>query len=117
MAKELLTEENECSIVITTASDRESARTIAGLLVEKRLAACVQMFPIESVYLWKGEICAGNETALFIKTTSALLDKISQAIKENHAYEVPEIIQVPITGGLKEYLAWIGGCTANEFFS
>ena len=106
-----LIKETEYSIVITTAADKESAKTLAKVLVEKKLAACVQMFPIESVYLWQDKVCDGNEMALFIKSKTALFSKISAAIKENHAYEVPEIIQIPITDGLTEYLAWIGQIT------
>jgi len=95
------------SIVITTTAGMDSAKEIARLLVEKRLAACVQMFPIESVYRWQGKICADSETTLFIKSKTALFDEIKATIKEKHTYEVPEIIQVPITGGLPEYLKWI----------
>ena len=117
MTKELLHGETEYSMVITTAADKESAMSIAKLLVGKRLAACVQMFPIESVYFWQGKICGDNETALFIKSKTNLFSEISAVIKENHAYEVPEIIQIPITGGLAEYLAWIGDCTLGEEYA
>jgi len=99
------------SIVVATAVDKDSAREIARLLVEKRLAACVQMFPIESVYQWQGKVCEENETTLFIKSRTALFDEIKAAIREAHAYEVPEIIQVPIADGLREYLRWIDDCT------
>jgi len=101
---------NDYSIIITTYPDKNVAKTTAKLLVEKRLAACVQMFPIESVYLWQGEIADENETALFIKSKTVLFDRIAAAIKENHTYDVPEIIQIPIAGGLPEYLEWIDGC-------
>ena len=99
------------SIIITTTANKEDAKKIARLLVEKRLAACGQMFPIESVYFWKDKVCEENETILFIKSKTALADEIKTAIKANHAYEVPEIIQIPITGGLPEYLKWIDDCT------
>ena len=99
--------ETECSMIITTCADRESAKMIAKLLVEKRLAACVQMIPIDSVYMWQGELCNDSETALFVKSKTALFDEISAAIKESHAYEIPEVIQIPITNGLPEYLQWI----------
>jgi len=103
--------QNEYSIIIATAPDRESAKKIARLLVEKRLAACAQMIPIESIYFWQNKICEDSETALFIKSRTALFDKIKAAIRENHTYEVPEIIQIPITDGLPEYLKWIDDCT------
>ena len=102
---------NEYSLFITTFADKESAKKTAGLLVEKRLAACVQLFPIESVYLWKDDIYDENEVILFIKSKTMLFDKITAAVKENHSYEVPEIIQIPITDGLPEYLRWIDDCT------
>jgi len=72
------------------------------------------MFPIESVYLWQGKVCDGNEMVLFVKSKTTLFSKILAAIKENHAYEVPEVIQIPITDGLPEYLAWIGNSTLDE---
>ena len=103
--------QNEYSLIITTAADRESAKKIARMLVEKQLAACVQMLPIESIYFWQEKICEENETALFIKSKTALFDEIKEAIKENHSYEVPEIIQMPVTDGLPEYLKWIDDCT------
>ena len=99
-------------MVITTCPDKESARAISKLLVEKRLAACVQMLPIDSVYTWRGSICEDSETALLIKSKTALFEEISLTIKENHTYEVPEIIQLPITNGLPEYLRWIDDCTS-----
>ena len=98
------------SIIITTCADKESAKAMARLLVEKRLAACVQMMPIESIYMWRGELCDDSETALLIKSKTALFDEIALAIQEAHAYELPEIIQVPITSGLPEYLKWIDDC-------
>jgi len=97
-------------LILTTVPDRESAKIIAKLLVETKLAACVQLFPIESIYTWKNEICNENEIVLFIKSKPALFDKIKSAIKENHSYEVPEIIQIPITDGLPDYLKWIDDC-------
>jgi len=99
------------SIIITTTADKDTAKGIAKLLVEKRLAACVQIFPIESVYSWQGKVCESNETTLFVKSRTGLFDEVKAAIVEAHSYEVPEIIQIPITGGLPEYLNWIDDCT------
>jgi len=98
----------EYSMVITTTRDNESAKKLAGALLEARLAACVQFLPAESMYIWQGAICIDNETVLFIKTKTALLDKLTVTIKENHSYEIPEIIQLPITDGSPDYLKWIG---------
>ena len=102
---------SDYSIVVSTFPDKESARKTAKLLVEKQLAACVQIFPIESVYLWQNEVCDETETMLFIKSQTSHFDRISATIKENHTYDVPEIIQIPITNGLPEYLQWIDDCT------
>jgi len=96
------------SIILATYPDKEAAKKVAGLLVEERLAACVQIFPIESIYSWEGKIFDENEIMLFIKTKVSLFKKVSAFIRKNHSYEVPEIIQIPITDGLPEYLKWIG---------
>ena len=98
---------SEYSITIATCPDKDMAKSIAKLLVEQRLAACVQMFPIESVYIWHDKICDENEVMLLIKSKTELFDKISALIRESHTYEVPEIIQIPIADGLPEYLKWI----------
>jgi periplasmic divalent cation tolerance protein len=97
-------------LITTTTPDRDSALKIAKLLIEQKLAACVQMFPIESIYTWKGQVCQENEIILLIKSKSSLFDQIKTLIKENHQYEVPEIIQIPITDGLPEYIKWINDC-------
>ena len=99
---------NDNSIIIATYPDKEAAKKVAGLLVEERLAACVQIFPIESIYSWEGKIFDENEIMLFIKTKTSLFNKVSAFIRKNHSYDVPEIIQIPITDGLPEYLRWIG---------
>ena len=101
----------EYSVILTTAAGKDAAKKIANLLVEKHLAACAQMFPIESVYFWQGKICEDNEVALFIKSKTSLFDEIAETIKANHEYEIPEIIQIPVTNGLSDYLGWIDGCT------
>ena len=114
MAEKSCRSESHYSLVITTAADKESAKKIAGVLVERRLAACVQMLPVESVYSWQGRICEDSETALHIKSRAELFYEIKAAIVENHEYEVPEIIQIPITDGLPEYLKWIDDNTRHE---
>ena len=101
------------TMIISTYPNKETAKQTAKLLVEKRLAACIQIMPIESVYLWQGKVCDENEVLLFIKSKSALFDKIADVIKENHTYEIPEIIQIPITDGLPEYMKWIEDGTEN----
>ena len=99
--------EHTYSTIMTTCTDRQSAKALAKGLLEERLAACVQILPIESMYVWKGEICNDNEVLLLIKSKTSLFKEISATIVKNHSYEVPEIVQIPITDGLSDYLAWI----------
>jgi len=105
--------DDEYSMVITTCADRDSAKRLAGVVIQAQLAACVQLFQSESIYLWNGEVCDESETVLFLKTKTALFDKLTSTIRENHSYEVPEIIRLPITGGLPEYLNWIDDAVLN----
>ncbi|MGZ4838283.1 MAG: divalent-cation tolerance protein CutA [Terriglobales bacterium] len=99
----------ENKIVLTTAGTREEAARIARALVDRRLAACVNLTgPIQSVYRWKGEVEAAEEWLLLAKTTVAAVDQVRAAIQELHSYELPECIVLPIEGGSQEYLAWIG---------
>jgi len=105
---------DEFSIVMTTFPDRESARIVAKLLIEKRLAAGVQMLPIESIYVWKDNICDEDELLVLIITKVALFDGIKALIRETHSYEVPEMIQIPITNGMSGYMQWIHECTLHE---
>lgn len=96
-----------CIMVITTAGSEEEAKTITDALLNERLAACVQRIPLSSSYHWQGERHDETELMLLIKTRATLYQRVEAAIRANHSYEVPEIIQVPITGGLPEYLNWI----------
>ncbi|MCC2097522.1 MAG: divalent-cation tolerance protein CutA [Hyphomicrobiales bacterium] len=95
------------SLVITTTGSRESARALASLLLTKKLAACVQILPVESHYIWNGVIQHEAECALHIKTRTENFPALSEAIKTAHDYEVPEIIRMDIAGGDKPYLDWI----------
>jgi periplasmic divalent cation tolerance protein len=95
-------------IVLTTAGSREEAAKIARALVEQRLAACVNLTAIESVYRWKGAVESAEEWLLVVKTTAAAVPQVQAAIKELHSYELPECIVLPIEGGSEQYLAWIG---------
>jgi len=105
---------SDFSVITATFPDENSAKNTAGTLIERRLAACVQMFPINSVYSWKGEICNDDEVMLVIKSRTELFDEITATIKDAHVYEVPEIIQLPIMNGLPEYLKWIDDNTKRE---
>jgi periplasmic divalent cation tolerance protein len=93
--------------MIFTASNQEEADKIAQELVEKKLAACVNLFDIASIYWWGGKIDQDTEALGIIKTKKDLIETIIEEIKVNHSYECPEVIAVPIIAGSKEYLDWI----------
>ncbi|MFQ6757784.1 MAG: divalent-cation tolerance protein CutA [Deltaproteobacteria bacterium] len=94
--------------VATTVATEEDAGAIAGLLVEKRLAACVQVLgPMTSHYRWQGKIETAGEYLCLAKSRVALYPEIEAAIKAIHPYEVAEIIATPIIAGSNEYLAWL----------
>ena len=96
-------------IVLSTAGSREEAQKIARALVERRLAACVNVVgPIDSSYRWQGKVESATEWLLLAKTTAAQFSAVRDAIRELHSYELPECIQVAIETGSEEYLAWIG---------
>ena len=95
-------------LVVTNLPDRASAEKLAALLVERRLAACVNVLsPCTSVYRWQGEIQRDEEHPLLIKTTQDRYAELELLIRANHPYELPEIIAVPIVRGQPAYLQWI----------
>ena len=94
--------------VITTVSKKTDAEKIAKLLIDKRLAACVQITgSIKSIYHWKGKIETAKEWVCVIKTRKSCYKKVEKQIRELHPYEVPEIIAVSIAKGSKDYLKWL----------
>ncbi len=94
-------------IIQTTTDDEKVASLISEILIEKNLAACIQSYNIKSSYRWKGNIENATEILLNIKTKSAYYKEIEKVIKENHNYEIPEIIVLPIIDGSGEYMEWI----------
>lgn len=96
-------------LVFSTVENNEEARVIASALVEKRLAACVNIVgPIQSIYRWKDAVENSQEYLLLIKTTEALFPRLRDELKQLHSYEVPECIAIGIEDGLPAYLEWIG---------
>jgi periplasmic divalent cation tolerance protein len=96
-------------LVVTTTSSQEEARRIANALVERRLAACVNVVSkIDSIYRWKGKVEEAQEFLLLIKTTESAVENLRDAIQELHSYEVPECIVLAIETGSEAYLQWIG---------
>ncbi len=102
-------------IVWTNAPDREVALAIARTLIERKLAACVNVLgACTSVYRWQGRIETTQEVPLMIKTRAAIYDEVEAAIRSAHPYELPEIIAVSVERGLSEYLDWINAETVTE---
>ncbi len=99
---------NSYCVILTTAGTQEEAERIAELLVSRRAAACVQVMSIASTYRWKGTVAREPEFLLLIKTASRMFEAVKEALLEIHSYEVPEVVQLPITQGLDRYLEWIG---------
>jgi periplasmic divalent cation tolerance protein len=95
-------------VVLTTAGSKDEAKKIAHALVERKLAACVNIVPkIESVYRWQGKVETAEEWLLVVKTTAAASDRVRDAIRELHSYELPECFSILIDAGSEEYLKWI----------
>ncbi|HMA30514.1 MAG TPA: divalent-cation tolerance protein CutA [Casimicrobiaceae bacterium] len=102
-------------IVLTHAPDAAVAAGIARSLVEKRLAACVNIgAPVESIYHWRGRIETANEIPLAIKTLARLYRNVEAAIRDIHPYDTPEIIAIPVVDGDARYLEWIAAETAKS---
>ena len=96
-------------LALTTAGSQNEAQAIARALVERRLAACVNIVPgVQSVYRWQGAVESAQEWLLIIKTTAAAFDRVREAVKQLHSYDRPECICVAVEDGSAEYLAWIG---------
>lgn len=94
-------------IVQTTVDSEARAAELAGKIVEERWAACVQRMPVRSVYRWKGAVESAEEWLLAAKTRSSLASGLTAFIRQNHPYEVPEILVTPIEGGHSAYLDWL----------
>lgn len=95
-------------LILTTTESKSEAEKIAQALVERRLAACVNVIPqIRSIYRWKDKVESAEEFLLLIKTTKENESAVQAAIRELHSYDLPECISILIDGGSAEYLKWI----------
>ncbi len=102
--------ENEEKVVIyiTTGTDEE-AQKVAEELLKQRKAACVSILPgVSSIFWWQDKLDSAQEILLIVKTKASLVDEIVRLVTEIHSYDVPEIIALPIMGGNRDYLEWIG---------
>jgi periplasmic divalent cation tolerance protein len=98
----------EAMVVLTTCGNDEDANALARVLVEQRLAACVNAISrVASTYRWRGEVQQDQETLLIIKTTAPRLAALEKAIREHSKYELPEMIALPVDAGGADYLTWV----------
>jgi periplasmic divalent cation tolerance protein len=103
----------DARIVLTTAGSSQEAEKIAGALVERRLAACVNIIPqVQSVYRWEGKVERATEWLLLIKTRADNFGRLRETINQLHSYEVPECIMLEVSDGAEPYLRWIAENTA-----
>lgn len=101
-------------LVLSTLPDQASAEQVAERILHDKLAACVNISPpATSLYSWNEKIERSSEVTLLIKTRAACYPALESALRANHPYELPEVIAVPITQGLTDYLAWIEKCTQD----
>ena len=94
-------------LCITTIDSTSKADELAAKIVKAKLGACVSIHAIHSVYFWEDEIKKESEYQLMIKTQATLTDKLQKFILDNHSYNLPEVIFIPLEGGDKKYLEWI----------
>ena len=100
--------QHDYQLVLTTCPDAEVAERLAQVLVQERLAACINILPVaRSVYWWKGRVESAAEQLLIIKSMTDAYGSIQKRIRELHPYELTEVIAVPVVDGLPDYLAWI----------
>ncbi len=99
---------NMIFIIYSTTKNVDEAKKIARILVEKRLIACANIIPkIESIYRWDGKLEEGSEAVLIAKTRKENVENTIRKIKELHSYHLPDIVSLPVSDGLQEYLNWV----------
>lgn len=99
---------DEVVVVLSNAPDMLLAKRIAHMLVEEYLAACVNLgTPCLSMYMWEGKLEGAEEVPLTIKTTRGQVPALTERLKQLHPYEVPELLVLPVLGGLQSYMEWV----------
>lgn len=102
-------------LVLCTCPDQHTASRLAHDLVAQQLAACVSISaPVTSVYRWQGKVEQASEVQLYIKTTVETYPALERSLQEQHPYELPEIVAIPLTAGLPDYLEWVRECTSDN---
>ena len=106
---------NQAIVVFITAAHSEEAARLADLLLERRLAACVQILPeMESVYRWQGKVERQKEVLLIAKTIKSRFDELESSVRAIHSYETPEIVALPLEAGSAPYLEWLNSSVSVE---
>ncbi len=101
-------EVRQACVVMISAPNQDEAQRLARMLIEKRLAACVQILPnMQSLYVWQGSVEHADENLLLVKTTLDLFAQLEAAVRAEHSYETPEIIAVPAVASSRPYLSWM----------
>jgi periplasmic divalent cation tolerance protein len=100
------------AVIFITAANKKEAKKIASVLIEEKLAACVNIIEnLHSIFWWQGKVDSTKEALLIVKTRKALMNKLIKKVKSLHSYAVPEIIALPVVSGDKKYLQWINEST------
>lgn len=108
-------EKTDKVVILITTADAEEARCIAELLLNRKLAACVNVVAdVKSMFWWQDRLETAQEALMIVKSTSALLSEVVATVKEAHSYDVPEIIALAICGGNEDYLNWIDNTDDNQ---
>ena len=102
---------NRFHLVLTTTDSEALAERIGRELIERRLAACVNLVgPVQSIYRWEGKVVRSEERLLILKTRVDRFQQVASAIRELHSYDVPEVLALPLSAGDERYLSWLAGC-------
>jgi len=103
-----MTELEPVTVVLTSVGTEQQAVEISEELIERRLATCVNIVPcLRSIYRWKGKVCEDTEFLLLIKTPRRLFERVSDAIREFHSYELPEILALPVEAAEHNFQEWV----------
>jgi len=97
------------AMVVFCTVPSEVARDIAGQIIDKKLAACVNVFPVRSIFRWEGRICDDTEELLIIKTTCSAADELTNFLVSIHPYDLPELFCLPVMSSHEEFLNWVAG--------
>lgn len=101
-------------LYLTTVQNKKDAQKIAQALLKYKAAACVNIVEkVSSMYMWKGKVCTDNECLMIIKSRAELFEKIQKIVLTLHKYDLPELVEIPVTNGFEDYLGWINesvGC-------